>query len=327
MSKLPEGAAPSRRDAEANIERWIGELNAIHDGDRAVFELIHAGAAAIEPLRRFLIEGRPSGIYQPRQWAVEALSGLGAKQVLIEYLLREKQIPDPVACFGEETVKSAAALELVKWKTPEVFRALMEMSRRLLLPGVVEALGQFANVEAIPHLDQALEDDMCREAAEEAFLRLGVRAREPLLLSALTPLPGAPEERPSSLRRRRSALSLLAEIGLSGEQWRRLEALLDASDPALVIGVAWLAVVSRAGADQNRLAQRLLEVLPAAAWDLRQDAERCLEELPGVRPLIETEIRRRESLSRQRQRFDPVLPSLRRAAGKLIEKPHHRVDS
>ena len=62
----------------------------------AAAALIGCGARAIPPLRSFLLQGRPRGIYQPRQLAVETLGQLGAKDVLLEYLNKPLAIKDPV---------------------------------------------------------------------------------------------------------------------------------------------------------------------------------------------------------------------------------------
>lgn len=51
------------------------------EAERLVAALIALGEKAIGPLRRFLLEGRPSTVYQPRRWAVQALGGLGDSNV------------------------------------------------------------------------------------------------------------------------------------------------------------------------------------------------------------------------------------------------------
>jgi len=47
--------------------------------------LIKCGPAAIGPLRKFLMEGKPSKIFQPRLWAIRALAGLRAKNIFYLY--------------------------------------------------------------------------------------------------------------------------------------------------------------------------------------------------------------------------------------------------
>ncbi|MCC6362257.1 MAG: hypothetical protein IT165_01965 [Bryobacterales bacterium] len=66
----------------------VDGLNSLLDGESAVSALIACGPAAIDPLRRFLLEGQPSGVYQPRRWAVDALAGLGAKDILLEAITK-----------------------------------------------------------------------------------------------------------------------------------------------------------------------------------------------------------------------------------------------
>ncbi len=176
---------------DAEIQRLIEGLDSLREGEQSACKLAACGPRAIGPLREFLFRGRPSGICQPRRWAVMVLGSAGAKDVLIEYLRWEKQIPDPVARFGEESVESAAARALMDWRTEEVFQLFLELGRKRLLPDVVEALGEFGRGEAVPILDRALEDDLCREAAQTALRKLGEAARPALAQSAITPLPSA----------------------------------------------------------------------------------------------------------------------------------------
>lgn len=167
-------ANPGRRHDDEEARRLVAHLDSLHDGDRTVVQIISFGRAAIGPLKSYLFEGKPSGTYQPRQRAIEALAALGANDVLMEYLMWEKQIPDPVARFGEEAVESTAARELAAWRTDDVFELLLAIARGRKLPGVIDALGEFGRTEAIPCLDQALEDDVSRPLAEKAFRKLGV---------------------------------------------------------------------------------------------------------------------------------------------------------
>jgi HEAT repeat protein len=283
------------------------------------FGLHRAGDKAIGPLREFLSYGRPSGIYQPRRWAVVVLASLGAKDVLIEYLRREKEIPDPVARFGEEAVENAAARVLAEWRTEDVFQVLMEIGRRRLLAGVVEALGEFERVEAVPILDRALEDDMCRPAAEEALRRIGETARPALVLSAITPLPSAEAESPSSLRRRRSVLGLLAEGGISPQDQAALRPLLSNMDPEIVVRTSQLLAPGAGPEDRSTIAHRLIEVLPSADWFLHQDIEGCLISMfDQAAPAIEREMSRRMALPERERVADPALRVLLRVRRETV---------
>jgi len=54
------------------IYQLIRELDSLNTGKQAAARLVECGPLAIEPLRRFLLEGIPRKIFQPRLWAVEA---------------------------------------------------------------------------------------------------------------------------------------------------------------------------------------------------------------------------------------------------------------
>jgi hypothetical protein len=136
-----ELSQPAGDPRQAEIARLVQNLNSLEEGERTVAKLMAYGRLAIEPLRLFLFEGKPSVIYQPRRWAVEALAAIGAKEVLIDYLKWKKEIPDPAVRFGEEPVENAAARALAAWRTDEVFETLLDVSRRRSQLGFVEALG------------------------------------------------------------------------------------------------------------------------------------------------------------------------------------------
>jgi hypothetical protein len=165
------GAAP--RDAsEMAIRRLVEKVNSLLEGEEAAAALVACGQGAVEPLREFLMEGRPSGIYQPRRWAVEALAGLHAKDVLLEYLRRDRPIPDAVARMGEEAVQNAAATALKQWPSEEVCGVLTGILQRRHLAGAVTTLGELGHTEAIPFIVAALEDDVCRATAENALQKM-----------------------------------------------------------------------------------------------------------------------------------------------------------
>jgi hypothetical protein len=51
----------------------------------------------------------------------------------------------------------------------DTYRFLLKLSERRLLNGLIDALAEFKNPEAIPYFERALEDDFYRAAAEKAF--------------------------------------------------------------------------------------------------------------------------------------------------------------
>src|SRR5579884_914811 len=106
---------------DAEIAALVGDLELVHGGELTTAALLGIGPRVIPYVRDFLLNGAPRSVYQPRQRAVEVLGELGAKDVLIAYLLEEREIPDAVLQHAEDAVKSAAARELARWKTEDVF--------------------------------------------------------------------------------------------------------------------------------------------------------------------------------------------------------------
>jgi HEAT repeat protein len=297
------------------------QLNSLKEGAQAVGKLITCGQSAIEPLRQFLLEGKPSAIFQPRQWAVEALGGLQAKDVLLIYLKQKKDISDPDVQLGEEAVESTAARQLSKWPSEEAFQVLLEIAKEHCLPGALEALGEFKRVEGIPFLVKALEDDFCRPAAEDALRKIGALARVELIRAVLTPRPDRDAETFSSLHRRGSAATLLAEIEISADEWLQLRQLLNETDPAVLVAVSRMAEKVGGPSDKVLSVQRLAEALEIANWYLREQIADILVDLFDIgRPFIEERIVQHGQLPDEKRAIDPVLLTLLRVKHRAEEK-------
>jgi HEAT repeat protein len=282
-------------DAEAtrNAELLVRALDNLREGGGAVTALVALGAPAVGPLRRFLIEGRPGTVYQPRRWAVQALGALGARQVLMEYLASPPP-EDPEIRLAEEAVRNAAIREFLRWPDSGTTAFLLCIARDAMLPALAEVFGAMQLPEAIPFLLRALEDDVCRLPAEEALGRIGEPARADLIRSANTPLPGPGAESPSSLRRRRSALRVLASIGAAPTDWPALRGLLRDQDPEIVALCGSLAVQAGVGADREEIIRRLIEAGADAPWFVQEDiADALVAWFDDARPAIEAEIARR----------------------------------
>ena len=313
--------------SEAEISRYLEELNSLKEGVGAVMKLIACGRSAIEPLRQFLLAGKPSVVYHSRRWAVEALAGLGAKDVLLEYLGQKKDIVDPALQLGEEAVESAAARELIRWPSEEVFQLLLGLARERCLPGALEALGEFQRPEAVPCLVEALEDDVCRRTAEEALLKIGRPAEPDLIRAAITPRPSRRVEELSILLRRRSAVRLLAEIGVSAYQWRLLRSLLKEGDAEILVATFRIAARAAGAKDRALAGRRLIGALQGADWYFKSEIENALVDLfDAVKPLVEEEIAQRQLMSKGQWIVDSVRKTLLRvksraegAAGKNAE--------
>lgn len=253
-----------------DIDRLICELNSLRTGKQAAERLVEIGSLAIEPLRRYLLEGIPAKIFHPRVWAVEALARLGARDVLLEYLFQAREISDPEGRLGEEAVQSTAARFLSRWRTGDIYQSLLTLSERRMLVGLIEALSEFRQPESIPYFERALEDDFYRSAAEEAFLKMGATACSALARSA-APRPDSIMETPSSLQRRRSSVKLLCKIGMPPEYWQVLRELIDDQDEEIFVSVSKLGVGIASKRDRAMIARRITRLLDSAPWHLRED--------------------------------------------------------
>lgn len=306
---LEQKSAQAFRDLpEEEIEALVQSLNSLHEGELGIDMLVACGARAIQPLRRFLLEGKPSGIFVPRQRAVRALAELGAKDVLLDYLLHDEQNADPVAAHGEEALRNTAARALAAWQTEDVYQALRRVFVRRRLVGIIEALGEFRRPEALPELVAALEDDFCRSSAEDALRKMGELAHGVLIDAARTPDPSGAHERPASRRRRRCALRLLESLRLCVEDWHQVAALLHDQDPEIAARAAAIAFMVADEVDKKLAVKRLIEVLPAADWMLQGEIEAWLSKNVDVAlPEISKEIERRLVAPASFQAKDDVL--------------------
>ncbi len=175
-------------------------------------------------------------------------------------------------------------------------------------------------MEAIPYFLRALEDDLCRDSAADALRRLGNDALLALVTSALTRLPSAEEERPSSLRRRAKALELIAEIGAGPIVWPLLRPLLDEGHPPIIAGAAKLAIVLGDANDRVRAAQQLLSIIPRADWYLREEIQRLLIELlPEAEDAVEKEYQIQSRLPDLDRAVDPTIRLLEKVRRKARE--------
>jgi hypothetical protein len=281
-------AEANRASIDGRIRSLMAQLDTLLEGADAAARLVACGRAAIPALRDFLIEGRPRGVYQPRLWAAQALAGLGAENVLIEYLRRPIASEDAVARFGEQTVRSAAAKALAEVPTPEARSVLYDVASNERLPGALEALALSDPVRATPILIDALGDDFARDAAAAALQRIGDPVRTWLIDVACDV-----GERPqATMRRRLAALDLLRDFACDRDDWRRLERVLDDREPQLVCAVSLLGV--ERSSHPEHIARRLLEVLPHVGWEWLGTVEdiivRCAERAGDrFRPLFPIE--------------------------------------
>lgn len=266
---------PSKYSRDA-VARAIAKLKSFQDGDLAVLEVVDCGAQAIPSLRSILFAREPSGLYQGRVRAVDVLAKLGAHEVLIEFLQTDRTIDDPVERVGEDAVINAAALALAHARDEQVFELLLRLANRACLTGVIGALGAYRSAEAIPTLMNALEEDASRLTAEAALKKLGEAARAALLATMDQRLPSDQRESESSARRRRSALRLLADMGVTVEEWPSLRPLIGDTD-AKVAGLACKICLDVAPvAEHSEAARSLIALLAHEDWMLREEIEMTL---------------------------------------------------
>lgn len=310
----------AREFSEQEIQSLVKDLESLLGGQMAAAALIGCGPRAIPPLRCFLLNGKPRGIYQPRQLAVETLAELGAKDVLLEYLERPLQIEDPVVRFGEEAVRSTAARELARFPTEDVFECLQRVGIDHLLPGLVETLGTFRRTEVMPYLLWALGDGICRAPAEEAIRKLADTALPFLIDAAGKPHPSKEEESPSSLQRRRWALRILSDLRASEEDWSKLIHLIEENDPDVVITACRIGLELAPLPDKWRAVRRLIDMLPRADSFLRTEARAALaDHFDVAQEAVQDEIARRSSSSAKEQATDVVLRMLVNLRGQVAE--------
>jgi hypothetical protein len=279
-----------RRNERTEPEALIARLNGLYDAERATLALIALGPSAIPSLKRFVFRQEPSGLYQPRVNAVSALAALRAEDVLLDFLRREVDIPDPVERTGEDAVINAAARALAHRRDDETFGALIGIAKGRSLAGVIEALGEMRRKSAIPFLIAGLASDFCRGAAEIALTKIGAGARRALIELALNPIPSTDSETASSIRTRRSAVSVLRDIGVTLEQWSLLQPLMRSSDEWLSALTCNLGLnFGQPSLDKEIAIRRLFELLRSSDWLLTIEIENWLAEHYDITGRIITE--------------------------------------
>ena len=252
-------------------------LRSLHNGDGAVIEAIGIGAPAIPVLRALLFERDPSGIFEPRMRAAQALAALRATSELKEFVREWKSASDPVERFGDEAVLGAVARFLGATMEEDVYDILMAIGRKHPVPGVIEALGRYGRSESASIMLRALGDDISRTAAEQALRILGEAGVPALIEAAMRPVANFwGRENPSSVLRRRSALMLLLEFGVTRDTWDRIRALVSDSDDEISARACAIGLTAGAGSHQRDCAWRMVELLRSVMWPLHQEIEDCL---------------------------------------------------
>jgi hypothetical protein len=265
-------AAFGSDDVQSAIDKMMG----LRDGDLGVVDAVCCGRRAIPALRHLLFWREPSGIYQPRCWAVRALSILGAFDVLLEYLKTRHTTRDPVERAGDDAVINAAARHLSVVREEHVFRLLLELARDRHRSGVIAALAAFHREESIPLLVDALAEDDCRLTAEPALAAFGKAALPSLLQAAVRKSPPGICESERSIRQRQGALRLMIDIGVPPGWWPQLRGLVLDKEPRIAVLASELCLVIAPRQERGPAVQRLIGLLNDADWRLEDDIEKCL---------------------------------------------------
>jgi hypothetical protein len=272
---------------QSNVDSAIAKLVSLHDGDIGVVETIACGSAAVPKLRAILFAREPSGLYEIRRHAVEALQGLRAFDALRAYLSEPRKITDPVERTGEDAVINAAARALGRSIDTRDLPLLFSLIRDRPLAGVIETLGKFRQTGALPYFIKALGDDFTRPSAEKAIRRFGDRARRALLDAALDR--EVRHESSGSIGRRRSALKLLETVSLPREMVPSdFPALIKDGDPWIALRASRLCLSYLPEPNAKATLARLAKLLRSVDGLLAREIEDVLvEHYELVQSLIE----------------------------------------
>jgi hypothetical protein len=271
MTELSSSRIPSYE-----AEHLIAALDSLVDGEAAAERLVAMGPPTIPWLERFLLEGPARTIALPRCRAVHALGELGAQQVLLSYFRQHRHPADPAVLFAEDAVRSAAAEELAKHPSEQVYGVILDAAQERITGGLIRALSEFGRAEGIPVLFSALDDDLCREDARTALRRVPAPARA---FAALV-LRGGHKlsvQMTLSLRQRRAVLQLLREFGADAEDWPMLREYLEDGDADSVIAVAGIGFSLSPAADHPVIIDSLFRISSHLNWAQEDEVTRLLE--------------------------------------------------
>jgi hypothetical protein len=275
--------------ADQQIDRLIGALDSLKDGDLAAEMLIARGQEVVPYLANFLLKGSPRTIAQPRCRAVRALGELGAYSALILYFQNYVRPQDSAVLFAEDAVRSAAARELMRCNSAEVFNVLLDAAWQRATGGLVLALGEFHRLESVPLLFEILEDDLCREDAMNSLRKLPNAVRQFGILS-IRGLTGVTLYGPSAVCRLRGTLQLFAEVGVIRSDWPHLRQFLRARDHGTVIAAAQIGFAAAPEAELPEIISALVEIARAPRFIYEEDVDQLLDAHSGIAREVASQI-------------------------------------
>lgn len=310
---------PLSQVSDQQIDDLVESLGSLRDGDLAVDMLAACGKKAIPHLSEFLLNRSPRTIALPRCRAVRVLGELGAYLTLIDYFKQYVRPQDAAVLFAEDAVRSAAARELARYPSTEVFRVLLDAAWVRATGGLVLALGEFHRPEAVPLLFKILEDDLCREDAMKSLRKLPEAVRQFGLLSARG-LTGVTLDGPGADRRRRATVQLLSEVGVSSSDWPDLKRYLFVDDPATVVATAKIGFVQTNAAEWPAIVAPLFKIADRANSLDEMEIEELLDAHANASLRVAQEIlKERQSKGEQPHWLSPFWRLLNHALGGALE--------
>ena len=221
--------------------------------------------------------------------------------------------------FAEDSVRSAVAHELMRWKCDDVFRVLLDATKQRATEGLVQALGEFRRSQSIPVLFELLEDDLCRDQAMESLRMIPDAARQYAIL-AIRGFLDIKLDGPSALVRRRAVLQLLANLGIAAGDWESLRTVLSEDDPGTVIAAVQLGFMAAPESDWPQIAVALLRVADKLNWVQEADALQLLDAHPDVSRQAALQIAKHRSESGEHPNWmSPLWRILRHVLGHELD--------
>ena len=251
--------------SDEKLEAALSKLTALDRDAEGVQEVVAVGKRAIPGLRSILFQREPSGLYQVRCRAVEALGQLKAFDVLKEFLRGKEPAADPVERLGDDVVLSSAARWLAWSRDRGTFSFLLDLATRHPLNGLIAALASFRRPEAIPVLVDALGEDELRRTAEIAILSYGSGAGQ-ILLEAADHFRSIENPSESEFRKLRSIMSLLGEIDLKAMDADRNRHFMTSGDVQVSLLACGAALRNSSETTRAEARAKLLEIRPHVSW-------------------------------------------------------------
>jgi hypothetical protein len=313
---------PLSQTVDEQMRRLIADLDSLLEGERAAAMLIASGKDAVPYLERFLLGGPPKTIALPRCRAVHALGELAAESVLVSYLREYNPPADAQVLFAEDAVRSAAAVELLRWKTEQTFQVLLNAAKQRATSGLITALGEFRMGQTVPLLFETLEDDLCREAAKGALRKVPAISRHYAILS-IRGLTDVPVRGPFALRRRRATLQLLEEFGVSPEEWQELRIFLMEKDADVVIATASIGLSIGRIDERSQILRALFRISDHLNWFQEGRVVNLLDmHSEPARKIAQAIVAQRRNLGQRPDWLNPAWRILGHILGRELERGH-----